>query len=61
MQDWHLLKIKGSGSLLGHLKKPESEEMTNDFVKNKKNPTINNKPTQLLITAVIEKNNVIDA
>ena len=60
MQDWHLLKIKGSGSLLGHLKKSESEEMTNDFVKNK-NPTVNNKPTQLLITAVIEKNNVIDA
>ena len=46
MQDLHLLKIKaknhklrtrvaGSWSLLGHLKKTESEEVTNDAVKKK--------------------------
>ena len=52
--------VAGSGSLLGHLKKPESEEVTNDSVKKKKNSTINNQPTQLSITAVLEKNKVID-
>ena len=35
-----------SGSLLGHSKKPESEEVRNDSVKKKSNSTINNQPTQ---------------
>ena len=35
--------------------------MTNDSVTKKNNSTINNQPTQLSITVVIEKNNVIDA
>ena len=37
--------VVGSGSLFGHLKKPESEEVTNDFIKKKNNSTINNQPT----------------
>ena len=53
--------VAGSESLLGHLKKPESEELTNDSVKKKNNSTIKNQPTQLSIIAVLEKNNVIDA
>ena len=40
------------------MKKPESEEVTNDSVKKKNNSTINNQPAQLSITAVLEKNNV---
>ena len=44
-----------------HFKKLESKEVTNDSVKNKNNSTINNKPTQLSITVVLEKNNVVDA
>ena len=44
-----------------HFKKLESKEVTNDSVKNKNNSTINNKPTQLSITVVLEKNNVADA
>ena len=34
--------VAGSGSLLGHLKKPESKEVTNDSSKIKNNSTINN-------------------
>ena len=46
--------VADSGSLLGHLKKPESEEVTNHSAKNK-NSTVNNQPTQLSVTAVLEK------
>ena len=44
-----------------HFKKLKSKEVTNDSVKKKNNSTINNKPTQLSITVVLEKNNVVDA
>ena len=53
--------VAGSRSLLGHMKKPESEEVTSDSVKKKNNSTINNQPTQLSVRAVVEKNNAIDA
>ena len=51
--------VAGSAKLLSHLKKPESEEVTN--VKKKNNSTTNNQPTQLSIKTVLEKNNIIDA
>ena len=53
--------VADSGNLLGHLKKPESEEVTNDSAKKKNHSAINNQPTQLSITAVLEKSNVISA
>ena len=52
--------VGGSGSLLGRSKISESEEVRNDYIKKKNNSTINNQPIQLSITAVLEKNNVID-
>ena len=53
--------VAGSAKLLSHLKKPESEEVTNDSVKKKNNSTTDNQPTQLSIKTVLEKNNIIDA
>ena len=51
--------VTGSGSL-GLLKKPESGKVTTDSVKKESNSNMNNQPTQLSITAALEKN-FIDA
>ena len=53
--------VTGSGSPLGHLKKPESEAVANESIKKKNNSTTNNQPTKLSITTVLEKINVVNA